>query len=50
MPLQFTVSDPVEREIRSLRRECAKLRVQRNDARAEVDALRAELRAQTDGE
>jgi predicted nucleic acid-binding Zn-ribbon protein len=36
MAMHFTVSDPAEREIRKLRKECAKLRVQRNDTRAEL--------------
>lgn len=50
MTLQFTVSDPAEREIRGLRKECTKLRRQRNEARAtlaqaqaENERLRAEL-------
>lgn len=39
--MQFDVPDPVEREIRKLRRECAKLRIQRNELRAELAALKS---------
>jgi hypothetical protein len=45
MAMQFTVPDPVERTIRSLRRENAKLRIKAREARAEADALRTELAA-----
>jgi uncharacterized coiled-coil DUF342 family protein len=41
--MQLKVTDPVEAEIRSLRRESMKYRHQRNDARAEVAQLRAEV-------
>ena len=43
MAMQFNVPDPVEREIRSLRKEAAKLRIQRNEARAVAGVLRTEL-------
>jgi HAMP domain-containing protein len=43
MAMTFKVSDPIETEIRRLRRENQKYRYQRNDSRAEADQLRAEL-------
>jgi hypothetical protein len=43
MALTFVISDPAEQEIRRLRKESAKFRVQRNEARAEAQALQAEL-------
>ncbi len=45
MAMQFTVPDPVERTIRSLRQENAKLRIRAREARAEAAALHAELAA-----
>ena len=45
MALYYEVSDPAEREIRKLRRECAKYRHLWKDARDERDALCAELSA-----
>jgi hypothetical protein len=41
--MQFQVSDPAEQEIRRLRRENAKLRIQRNGLRDEIAELKAEL-------
>jgi hypothetical protein len=41
--MKFDVPDPVQAEIRSLRRECLKLRIQRNEARAELAALKLEV-------
>lgn len=45
--MEFTIEvpDAVAANIRHLRRECAKFRTQRNQARAEAKALRAELEA-----
>ncbi|BBX04319.1 hypothetical protein MMOR_52550 [Mycolicibacterium moriokaense] len=45
MELTVKVPDVAEQAIRNLRRECAKYRRQRNEARAEVARLRAELAA-----
>lgn len=47
MPITFVLPDPVEDEMRRLRREAAKYRHQRNAARAEVVQLQAELDAVT---
>jgi hypothetical protein len=43
--MRLTIPDPVEREIRKCRHEAAKYRHQRNEARAEIDRLRAQLAA-----
>jgi hypothetical protein len=45
MAMQFDVPDPIEQEIRKLRRECAKYREQRNDLRAALAEVRAEMEA-----
>jgi hypothetical protein len=43
--MQIEVPDPLQRVIRELRRENAKVRTQRNQYRDEVARLRAELDA-----
>lgn len=43
MAIQITVPDPTEQIIKKLRRECARMRVQRNEALAEADRLRNEV-------
>lgn len=42
MKLHFQVSDPAQREITRLRKQAARFRVERNQAREELAALRAE--------
>lgn len=43
MKLNVHVPNPVEAEIKKLRTQAARYRNQRNEARREVEALRAEL-------
>ncbi|WP_420879811.1 hypothetical protein [Rhodococcus sp. (in: high G+C Gram-positive bacteria)] len=43
MKLNVQVPNPVQAEIKKLRTQAARYRNQRNDARREVESLRAEL-------